>query len=500
MLAVMLWGILMVSHVATARESNACDALMKLTIPNGRVVATVSEPAQQYAIPGSTGLLDLSAHCAVEGAVSSGQDSWIRFALWLPVADKWNGKIEAVGNGGYQGVIPYAAMAEALAQGYAALGGDTGHTTPAGQYPRESLAFGAGHPAKIADWGDKSIHSIVLAAKPLVEHFEGRAPAHSYFVGCSTGGHQGLTEAQRYPTDFDGILVGAPGNNRTRLNDGFLWRYTLNNAHSEGNIPDSKLAMITRAAVASCDGQNGIRDGVIDDPGACRFDPATLQCRSGDAKDCLTAPQVETLRQLYQPAISPGSHSQIYPAWPVGSESGWGPFINGSVPYRSDYWTDWVFDPSWNWRAIDWDRDVKFADAKLGPVINATSPDLQKFAASGAKLLIYQGWADPITSAYDTIATFEALQKHNPDLERFARLYLVPGMGHCRGGDGTDDFDLVRTLEGWVERNEKPGSPVASRRRDGEPLRTRPLCAFPTRAVYRGSGNPDAASSFECRS
>lgn len=499
MQAVMLGGLLMASQRAPARQPNACDALMSLKIPQGRVVATVSEPAQQFAVPQPAGLLDLPAHCAVEGTASSGPDSWIRFALWMPIPRQWNGKMEAVGNAGYQGTIPYAALAEALARGYAALGADTGHTTPTGQYPRESLAFGAGHPAKIADWGEKSIHTIVLAAQPLVEHFEGRAAAHSYFVGCSTGGHQGLTEAQRYPKDFDGIVVGAPGNNRTRLNDGFLWRYVLNNARPEGTIPNAKLGMITRAAIASCDGQNGVHDGVIDDPRSCQFDPASLQCHGNDAKDCLTAAQVQTLRHLYEPAVSPRSHTEIYPAWPVGSESGWGPFINGSVPYRMDYWTDWVFDPKWDWRSMDWDRDVELADTKLGPVINATHPDLQPFAAAGGKLLIYQGWADPITSAYDTVATYEALRQHNPHSGRFARLYLIPGMGHCRGGEGTDDFDLLTTLEGWVERNEDPGTPVASRKREGEPVRTRPLCAFPTQAVYRGSGSPDTAASFECR-
>ena len=495
----MLWSIAMISHMTVARELNTCDALMKATIPHGQIVATVSEPAQQFAAyPGA--LLDLPAHCALEGVASSSADSWIRFALWMPAPDKWNGKIQTVGNAGYQGVIPYAAMAQALTRGYAALGGDTGHTTPPGQYPRESLAFGAGHPAKIADWADKSIHTIVLAAKPLVARFEGRPAAHSYFTGCSTGGHQALTEAQRYPTDFDGILAGAPGNNRTRLNDGFLWRYALNTATQQGNIPDSKLALITRAAIAHCDGQNGVRDGVIDDPRSCRFDPATLQCHKGDAKDCLTAAQVQTLRQLYQPATMPASHSEIYPAWPVGSESGWGPFINGSVPYRIDYWTDWVFDPTWDWHGIDWDRDVNLADRKLAPVINATNPDLQPFASAGGKLLLYQGWADPVVSAYDTVATFEAMQKHNPNLRRFARFYLIPGMGHCRGGEGTDDFDLLTPLERWVEHNEDPGSPVASARRNGKLLRTRPLCAFPTHPVYLGSGNPDAASSFECRS
>jgi feruloyl esterase len=501
LVSVCVVGAALLSAEAPSSPNNVdlqrCKALGRMAIPDGQISQTQFESSGDYRLsPGA--VIHLPSYCAVQGVAKPSPDSFIRFALWLPVSDHWNGKLEAVGNGGYSGEISYAAMARALEHGYAALSGDTGHTTPPGQVP-ESLAFGLGHFERIRDWGDRSIHAITMAAKPIVREFENSALKHSFFVGCSTGGHQALAEAERYPDDFDGIVAGAPGNNRTHLNDGFLWRFVVNNRDQESHIPSSKLAMITRAVVKACDANDGVSDGVISDPRQCHFDPGSLLCKAGDAEDCLTTPQIDTLRKLYSAAREPQTGAMIYPAWPMGSESGWAPYIGGQSPARVDYWRDWVFDnPQWSWDGIDWHMLVTTSDAKMSRLIDATNPDLSRFHANGGKLVMYQGWADPIGNSDDTIGTYEAVRNHNSEANGFVRLFMVPGMGHCQGGPGTDNFDMTDVLEQWVEQGKEPNRIVAAHIENGKTIRTRPLCPYPQQALYNGSGDPNDQSSFTC--
>lgn len=463
--------------------------------------------------------------CRVEATVSVEAGSTIRFETWIP--RDWNGKVVVTGNGGYSNALNYRDMALALSRDYAAAGGDTGHQTPT----PDDLLWGVDQPIRILDWGTRSIHAITGPARAIVERVGGARTRRAYFYGCSTGGHQGYAEIQRYPADFDGVIAGAPGNNRIRLTAAFLWQFLSNHEPGDNTrsiIPAAKLPMITRAAVAACDAADGVSDGVVDDPRRCAFDPAAIRCRAGDGADCLTAAQVAALEKMYGGAKNPRTGEPIYPGWPPTSEaltaapdgrplSGWHQYWGGTEPARAAFWRHWVFaDPQWNWWSFDFDRDLARADARLGRMVDQVDADLAAFQRRGGKAIVYHGWQDPVANPLDTIAYYErvrAKQGSQRKTDEFFRLFLVPGMGHCSGGTGATSFgnqnapapvadaahDLLSALDAWVERGVAPRRLIASRVEDGKTVRTRPLCPYPQRALHAGRGSTDSADSFVCR-
>jgi feruloyl esterase len=474
--------------------------------------------------PGTGTRPNLAPHCRVEATVTAAQDSVVNFEVWVP--QEWNGKIVVTGNGGYSNAINVRDMVHGMSQRYAVVGGDTGHQTPT----PDDLLWGVDHPERIIDWGTRSIHAITGPARQIVERLHGSAPRRSYYYGCSTGGHQGYAEIQRYPEDFDGVIAGAPGNNRIRLNVGFLWQFLSN--HQPGDnatpiIPASKLPLITHAVVAACDGNDGVKDGIVDDPRSCRFDPATLECQA-DRTECLTAVQVAALRKMYQGAKNPRTGAQLYPGWPVSSEaltvspqgapmSGWQQYWGNTEPTRAAFWRHWVFrDPKWDWWSFDFDRHVTLADERVGKMVDQVDPDISAFKSRGGKAIVYHGWQDPVSNPLDTINYYELVrsrQGSQQETDRFFRLFLVPGMGHCAGGTGTTNFgnqnapspivdaehDLLSALDAWVEKGAAPNRIVASRVVNGETVRTRPLCPYPLKAAYSGTGSTDDAANFVCR-
>ena len=503
-----------------ARAARACDdaGLADLRLDGARVVAVTAVPAGDFTPPGAPrALAALPAFCRVQAEATPTAASRIRFEVWVPAAGAWNGKLVATGNGGYGPALGHGDMASALRAGYAALGGDTGHRSA---NPND-LTFGVDNPEAILDWGTRSIHAIAGPGKAIVAALRGRAPSRAYYVGCSTGGHQGYAEIQRYPADFDGVIAGAPGNNRVRLNAGFLWQFLANRERGDPAaapiLPAAKLPAIARAVVAACDSLDGVRDGVVDDPRACGFDPAALRCAGGDAADCLTERQLAALARMYAGARNPRTGAPVYPGWPKGSEGGWAQYWGTTEPARADFWRLWVFrDPRWDPWSFDFDRDLARADSAVGWMVDQVSPDLAAFARAGGKAIVYQGWQDPVVNAFDTIAYYErvrARQGSQRATDDFFRLFMVPGMGHCAGGPGATHFgnqgapapvadaehDLLAALDRWVERGVAPERIVASRVVDGAVTRTRPLCPYPRRAVYRGSGSTDDAASFVCR-
>lgn len=475
--------------------------------------------------PGMTPLSGLPTFCRVQASVVTSTDSLVTFEVWIP--ETWNRKLVATGNGGYSNVLNYRDMAHALSQGYAAVGGDTGHQTAT----PDDLLWGAGHRDRITDWGSRSIHAIVGPARRIVERVASAGARRAYFYGCSTGGHQGYAEIQRYPRDFDGVIAGAPGNNRVRLNVGFLWQFLANHergAGAEPIIPPSKLPVITRAVVEACDANDGVKDGVVDDPRACRFEPAVLECNAGDGPDCLTRRQIAALEKMYAGARNPRTGEQIYPGWPKSSEaltvspegrpmSGWHQYWGSQEPARANFWRYWIFDePKWDWWSFDFDDHVTLAEAKAGRLVDQVNPDIGVFKAHGGKAVVYQGWQDPVVNAIDTVAYYEKVrsrQGSQEEMDRFFRLFMVPGMGHCAGGTGATSFgnqnapapvadaqhDLLMALDAWVERGVTPDRIVASRVVDGSTTRTRPLCPYPKRVVYTGNGSTDDAANFVCR-
>lgn len=487
---------------AAAELAVACEALRTLALPQGRITAASPVAAGAFVAPASGGggqrgnFKALPAFCRVEAVLTPSSDSDIRIEVWLP-ASGWNGKLMAVGNGGFSGSISYGALAESLARGYAATSTDTGH-----QGPRATFAMG--HPEKLKDFAYRAVHEMTVHAKQVVEAHYGNGPRYSYWNGCSSGGRQGLKEAQRFPTDFDGIVAGAPANNWVNQKAANMAIQKAVHRDAGSYIPPTKYKLVHDAVLAACDRLDGVADGVLENPAACDFDPGVLQCASADASTCLTASQVASARVLYAPAKNPRTGEVLFPGVPRGAEMSWDtPAGPEPRPTQWDLWAYVVFqDPKWDYRTIDLDRDVAYAvkvDAEGGTTV-ATDPDLRPFFARGGKLLMYHGFGDPNISPFNTIDYYGRVRETvgAGAAQASMRLFMVPGMGHCSGGDGTDTFDAVAALERWVEQGTAPEVLPASRVRGGTVERTRPLCAYPLVATYKGSGSTDEAANFTC--
>ena len=486
-------AISLLAFAHSSAHAAACDQLTALTLPKASVVSASAVPPGPFSSGGRGGAPDLPAFCRVQAVARPVAGSEIHLEVWLPQAEAWNGKFLGTGNGGYSSALSYADMGSALRRGYAVAGSDTGHEGG-------DLKFGAGHPEKIDDWGWRAVHVMTETAKAVVLGYYARAAAHSYFTGCSTGGHQALSEAQRFPADYDGIVAGAPGNNRVRLNVGFLWSWL---ALQQGAEPlASKLQLIQQAALATCDTVDGTRDGIIADPRACRFDPSVLDCHGPDSQNCLTAAQVAAVRKIYDGARNPRTGEQIFPGWARGSEAGWTAYFVGQPePARLDFWRYWVFDdPNWNPRTFDFDRDVARADSKMAAVA-ATSANLAPFQKRGGRLIMYNGTADPVVPPEDGIRYYQSVQRAMggpANTAAFFRYFLVPGMSHCGGGTGPNAFDALGALDRWVTDGTAPAQILATHSAAGKVDRSRPLCPFPQTAHWNGVGDIDQAASYSC--
>jgi feruloyl esterase len=504
-----------------AATPKACDSatLASVTLPSAALSAASAVAAGTYTPPGAAPLTDLPAFCRLTAQATPTPSSLINFEVWVPDGTAWNGKLVVTGNGGYSPSLSYGDMAHAMRQGYAVAGGDTGHQSA----DPNAMFWGVNQPEKITDWGTRSIHAITAPSRALIEGLSAKAPTRAYYYGCSTGGHQGYAQIQRYPDDFDGVIAGAPGNNRTRLNVEFMHRFLSNRAPNTNTpvlLTPAKAALITQRAIAACDALDGVADGVMEDPRACtltQFNIDALQCTGADAPDCLTADQITAAKKIYAGPKNPRTGAQIYPGYPVGSEAGWPAYWGGSEPVRADYWRLWVFEnPQWNWWSFDYDRDLAFADAKISPLVDQTNADVAAFKARGAKAIVYQGWQDPVVNPLDTIDYYERVrsaQGSQGATDAFFRLFVAPGMGHCAGGAGATrfgngggspsptpsaDHDLLMALDPWVETGAAPDRIVAARVVGGATVRTRPLCPYPKKAVYSGSGSSDDAANFRC--
>jgi feruloyl esterase len=464
------------------------------------VTAAATVPAGQFAPPGRGALpafASLPAFCRVAATLTPTGDSDIRIEVWLP-AEGWNGKFLGVGNGGWAGSISYPALADAVRRGYAAASTDTGHTGDGAD-----ASFALGHPERLVDFGYRAVHEMTVAAKAFVAAFYERAPRYSYWSGCSTGGKQGLTEAQRYPGDYDGIVAGAPANNWTRLMIGLLWYGRATLTDPAGFIPQEKLSLLNRAALAACDAADGVTDGVIENPAACRFDPQVLACKGEGGLDCLTPPQVEAARRIYRGASNPRTGETLFPGLPPGTEPAWGAVAGGPAPFPipDSHFKYVVFaNAAWDFRTLDFDRDVTRAEQADNGTLTAVNPDLSAFVARGGRLLLYHGWNDQLITAHNSVNYFERVRATlGPSrTEPAVRLFMAPGMAHCAGGPGPNQADWLGALERWVERGEAPARIVASLLANGRVQRTRPLCAYPHVARYDGTGSTDDEANFAC--
>jgi len=492
-----------VSVVAPSRAAT-CESLSSLSLPDTSITLAQSVGAGQLTLPGRNvaevpsapvALKDLPAFCRVAATLKPTSDSDIKIEVWLP-ASGWNGNFEAVGNGGWAGVISYGAMAEALHDGYVTASTDTGHVGGRG-------TFALDHPEKLTDFGYRAVHEMTLKAKAIAEAFYRSAPRLSYWNGCSTGGRQGLKEAQRFPADYDGIVAGAAANPRTRLSSWQIW-LSQGVLPPENYIPASKYPVIHKAVLDACDAADGLKDGLIADPTRCNFDPKTIECKSGDAPTCLTAGQVAAAQRMYTAPKNSRTGEPVYFNVEPGSELGWAMLARGPEPFSAatDQFRYVVFkDPKWDWHSFNLDNDVALADKIDNDTINASDPNLKAFLAHGGKLLLYHGWADPGVPPLASVNYYKTTVDTMGGEAKMAdsiRLFMVPGMGHCGGGEGPNTFDMMTAMVDWREHGKTPERIVASHITAGKVDRTRPLCAYPQVAKYKGSGSVDQAENFVC--
>jgi feruloyl esterase len=486
-------GLVLVAFAGTA-AANSCESLTSVALPNATI--TMAKTVAAGASVPLASSANLPAFCRVEATLKPTSDSEIRIEVWLPVAD-WNGKFEAVGNGGWAGSISYSALAAAVQRGYAASSTDTGHSGGGG-------SFALGHPEKLIDYAYRSEHEMTLKAKAIILAYYGQKPKLSYWDGCSAGGKQGLKEAQRYPDDFDGIIAGAPAIDWTGRATRSVWVAQAVHKDEASYIPPNKYPLIHSAVLSACDALDGVKDGVLEDPRRCQFDPQTLECKDGDSPSCLTTPQVIAARKIYSPVINPRTGQVLVPGHEPGSELGWAT-MGGTRPFLigSDHFKYVVFqDPNWNYKTFNFDSDFTLTKKVDGGVIDALDPNLKAFFKRSGKLIQYHGWIDPQIPPGSSVNYYNSVLDTMGGASKVRdsyRLFMAPGMAHCGGGDGPNQFDMLSALEGWVENGKAPASILASRKSDGKLIRTRPLCPYPQVAVYKGSGSTDEAASFACK-
>jgi feruloyl esterase len=484
-----------------------CESLAKLALPHSTVTLAQAVPAGQLMLPPGTmpsfpgaaplNVDSLPAFCRVAATVKPTADSDIKIEVWMPATGAprsgagpgWNGKLESVGNGAWAGNISYRDLASAVSAGYAAASTDTGHS-------ETTAAFVVGHPERLIDFAYRAVHEMTVAAKAIAAAYYGKSPERAYFSGCSTGGRQALTEAQRFPADYDGIIAGAAANYPTHLQGAQVWTAKITN-ENDGYIPPAKYPLIHNAVLQACDALDGLKDRVLEDPRHCRFDPQTIACTGADAPTCLTAAQVEVARKIYA-----GPGQAIFPGLERGSELGWAT-LSGPKPMAlaAETYQYLVFkNPSWDYLKFDPARDIAKADKVAGPLMNAIDPDLNPFFQHGGKLLMYHGWADPGIAPRNSVNYFNSVEETvgKSKAAESIRLFMVPGMGHCAGGDGTDNFDKIGVLAAWVETGKAPDRIHAMHKTRGAIDRTRPLCPYPEIANYKGAGPTDQGENFTC--
>jgi len=493
-----------------------CENLKSLNLTNVTFTTVESVPAGPFKQPQAPGraqqaaaagfanaanagrggapALMLPAHCRVAMVLTPSSDSHIQMELWLPATADWNGKFEAVGNGGWAGSITFPAMAQALKEGYATASNDTGHM---GGDP----VFGLGHPEKLVDFAWRANHEMTVQSKAIINSYYGKQSKLNYWNGCSTGGRQGLMEAQKFPTDFDAVIAGAPANWQTHLHAWDMNVAVTAIKHPDMFLTPGKMATINKAVLAQCDAMDGVKDGILNDPRKCKFDPSVLLCKGADSDACLTQAQVEGAKLVYA-AAKKKDGTFIFPGKEPGSEIGWGQQLNPiKTPMALHLGTFQVAtyqDANWDWRNFDLDRDVAAADEKFG-YVNAPY-DLSGFKMRGGKLLLYHGWNDTAISPENTINYYDnVLKKMGAKQDSWMRLYMVPGMNHCQGGVGTDQFNKMGVVERWRESNQAPEQIIAAHVTGATVDMTRPLCPYPQVAVYKGTGSTNDSASFSCK-
>lgn len=499
-----MFGLFTAAALASAVSAGNCTALAGFALENAHIASAEFVPegvfrASAAGAARSSGQT-IPAHCRVKLVFTPTAESEINAELWLP-ATYWNGRFLAVGNGGWAGSIQgYGDMQMALRRGYATAGTDTGHTAADGP----NGMFALGKPEKLIDFAYRAIHELAEKSKVVIAQAYGEPAQYSYFKGCSTGGRQGLMAAQRYPEDFDGIIAGAPANQHIRMHVAQSYLHIFNNRNPEyANSYQYTADLINRSVLRQCD---VLKEGFINEPRQCDFDFKTITCskEAGDSsfsESCLWEHQSIETQDYYGEGLRTSNGELVYPGQVLGSPIPRLPF-DFKAPDAFLWDTIRILgfqDPDYQWRSFQLDRDLPLIMERVG-FVEAVDPDLRAFQGNGGKLLMYHGWMDPGISPNSTIQYYESVVQEmgedlGEELEDSMRLFMVPGMGHCSGGPGPYEFELLTVMERWRESGKTPQEIPA---RNPESELSRPLCAWPETAVYDGRGDTKDARNWDC--
>ncbi len=489
---------------ANIKARKGCEELGKFRSKDLVQITAVAAPA--------TG--ETPAYCHVTGLLAPE----IAFEVSLPA--NWNGRFYMIGNGGFAGDAldnpgRVAQRNEALKLGFAFAQTNTGHDAR----KEPGATFVLSNPQKAIDYAYRAVHLTAKTAKDITKEYYGKSISRAYWDSCSNGGRQGLIEAERYPDDFDGVIANSPWVDQTGFTVGAIWNQK---AVSTVSLAPAKLALVAGKVMEKCDAIDGLKDGLIDDPRKCDFDPArdVPACSAGsDGSDCLTAPEAAAIAKVYSgpvsngklffPGFMPGSEAVVPSLFGGGTGSAWLNVIVAAQPDRKpadfnlaegviQYLAPKPPKPDYDYHLFDFDRDLHVLD-DWSKLADAKNPDLSKFKKRGGKLLMTYGWADTILQPMAGVNYYEqAAAKNGPDTAGFFRLFMAPGMGHCGGGIGPDRHDGMTAMIDWVEKGTPPESIIASRVVDKQVVRTRPLCPYPQVARYSGQGSIDEAANFRC--
>ena len=483
---------------SVASAATSCEALASLPLSQTTVTAAHEVPAGSFTPPGSGTLTNLPAFCRVALTVAPA----IRIEVWLPKTT-WNERYQGVGGGGYAGSISYGAMASALRAGYATASTDTGHVGGSGTFALN--ADGTLNWGLIDDFARRSLHEMVLKAKSLINAHYGAAPKYSYWTGCSTGGRQGLMAVQRFPEEYDGLVIAAPATNWERFIPAEIWPQIVMHQALGAPISGAKLTAVGNAAVAACDAADGVADGVINDPRKCSYDPAASICKAGDDPAlCLTAQEAAAVRKIWNGPTGANTGKRLWFGLERGASfaglAGTNPFAIANV--HLSHWVNQ--NAAFDWHTVSeaqFESHFRASQEKFNAVIGTDDDNLQPFRKSGGKILMWHGEADQLIFPRGTVNYYERVVSGNGGLKHvddFMRLFMAPGVAHCSGGAGPNPVGTLEAVVDWVEKGIAPDRILATRTLPGGALRTRPLCAYPKTAKWTGVGSTDDAVNFAC--
>ncbi|MBB5685037.1 tannase/feruloyl esterase family alpha/beta hydrolase [Sphingobium boeckii] len=529
-------------QAAAPAISDGCSTLTGFQAEGVTIVTAQTQPAQDPVAgvkifdltgqaPDGMPVAGLPSFCRIVGRIMPEQGSNIGFEVWMPTT-RWDGRLHGVGVGGFAGYVDHMMLALAVKGGQVGVATDTGHDSTASGWPSADSSWARGHPQRVRDYGWRAVHLSTIAAKQLIRAFYGRDADRSYFVGCSGGGRQGLIEASRFPDDYDGIVAGAPAASLTDL--AIVMSLSIQSQKAPGAaIRPEQGQLVQDEVIRQCDAGDGQVDGLVADPRQCRFDVSKLACGTSKSDQCFSPPQITALKKIYAGPRDAAGRQLTAAYLPAGSEVstpfpflGWDAYIWEGSPQKptsnalaGGFLGDFIDKPFATPETFDFDTDPARLKAALSNDLDA-SPDLSRFFARGGKLITWHGWADAAIPPEGTLWYHEAMLRQSGEKAKdSSRLFMVPGVQHCVGGNGPWSFgqlnapqegdsranSMVAALQDWVEKDVRPDSLIGRSDPGGalgfpaqKPEGQRLLCAWPRKAVLRAGGDPRNPASYSC--